>query len=61
LIASRRSSKGSATSRCPTERTAQDDRAAWKVLQMSQDGYPRYFEMNDRFYDGLRKAGLPKD
>jgi tetratricopeptide (TPR) repeat protein len=38
--------------------------AAWKAFynfQVSeQHGDPRYFEMNERIYDGLRKAGMPE-
>ena len=34
--------------------------AAWKAYQMSeQGGDPRFVEMNERSYDGLRKAGMP--
>jgi tetratricopeptide (TPR) repeat protein len=39
--------------------------AAWKAHQMSlvpkQGGDPRFVEMNERLYDGLRKAGLPEE
>ena len=35
--------------------------AAWKAHQMSaQGGDPRFVEMNERTYDGLRKAGMPE-
>jgi adenylate cyclase len=38
--------------------------AAWKGFYNSQvseqHGDPRYFEMNERMYDGLRKAGMPE-
>jgi tetratricopeptide (TPR) repeat protein len=38
--------------------------AAWKAHQMSlvpkQGGDPRFVEMSERSYDGLRKAGLPE-
>ena len=38
---------------------------AWKAHQMSvvsqQGGDPRYFETNERMYDGLRKAGMPEE
>jgi hypothetical protein len=38
--------------------------AAWKAHQMSvvhkQGGDPRYFEYNERMYDGLREAGMPE-
>jgi TolB-like protein/class 3 adenylate cyclase/Tfp pilus assembly protein PilF len=38
--------------------------AAWKAFYNSQvseqRGDPRYFEMNERMYDGLRKAGMPE-
>ena len=35
--------------------------AAWKAHQMSQGGDPRFVEMNERMYDGLRKAGMPEE
>ena len=39
--------------------------AAWKAHQMSQvpkqSGDPRFVEMNERSYDGLRKAGMPEE
>ena len=39
--------------------------AAWKAYYNSQvskqHGDPRYFEMNERMYDGLRKAGMPEE
>ena len=38
--------------------------AAWKAHQMSQvpkqGGDPRFVEMSERSYDGLRKAGMPE-
>ena len=34
--------------------------AAWKSHQMSWGGDPRFVEMNERLYDGLRKAGMPE-
>jgi adenylate cyclase len=34
--------------------------AAWKAHQMSQGGDPRFVEMSERTYDGLRKAGMPE-
>jgi adenylate cyclase len=39
--------------------------AAWKAHQRSlvskQGGDPRFVEMSERSYDGLRKAGMPED
>jgi adenylate cyclase len=35
--------------------------AAWKAHQTSLGGDPRFVEMNERFYDGLRKAGMPEE
>jgi adenylate cyclase len=39
--------------------------AAWKAFYNSQvseqHGDPRYFEMNERMYEGLRKAGMPEE
>ncbi len=35
--------------------------AAWKAHQMSLGGDPRFLEMNERLYDGLRKAGMPEE
>jgi adenylate cyclase len=39
--------------------------AAWKAYQMSkvpeQGGDPRFVEMSERSYDGLRKAGMPEE
>jgi TolB-like protein/class 3 adenylate cyclase/Tfp pilus assembly protein PilF len=39
--------------------------AAWKAWNKSkvseQHGDPRFFEINERTYDGLRKAGLPEE
>jgi adenylate cyclase len=35
--------------------------AAWKALQMSQGRDPRFVEMSERSYDGLRKAGMPEE
>jgi adenylate cyclase len=32
--------------------------AAWKAHQMSLGNDPRFVEMNERVYDGLRKAGM---
>jgi adenylate cyclase len=38
--------------------------AAWKAYQMSmvpKGGDPRFLEMSERSYDGLRKAGMPEE
>jgi adenylate cyclase len=35
--------------------------AAWKAHWMSESGEARFVEMNERMYDGLRKAGMPED
>ena len=35
--------------------------AAWKARQTSLGGDPRFVEMNERAYDGLRKAGMPEE
>jgi adenylate cyclase len=39
--------------------------AAWKAYQMSQvpkqGGDPRFLEMSERSYEGLRKAGMPEE
>ena len=39
--------------------------AAWKAYQMSQvpkqGGDPRFLEMSELSYEGLRKAGMPED
>jgi hypothetical protein len=39
--------------------------AAWKAHLMSlvpkQGGDPRFVEMSERSYDGLRKAGMPEE
>ena len=35
--------------------------AAWKAIQMSQGRDPRFVEMSERSYDGLRKAGMPEE
>ena len=39
--------------------------AAWKAFYKSkvseQHGDPRFFEINERTYDGLRKAGMPEE
>ena len=38
--------------------------AAWKAYfwrWRKQGGDPRFVEMNERLYDGLRKAGLPEE
>jgi adenylate cyclase len=35
--------------------------AAWKAHWMSQSGDPRFVAMNERVYDGLRKAGMPEE
>ena len=35
--------------------------AAWKAHQTSLGGDPRFVEMNERTYDGLRKAGMPEE
>ena len=34
--------------------------AAWKAHQMSLGRDPRFVEMSERLYDGLRKAGMPE-
>jgi adenylate cyclase len=34
---------------------------AWKTHNESQHGDPRFVEMNERMYDGLRKAGMPEE
>ena len=34
--------------------------AAWKAHQISLHGDPRFVEMNERTYDGLREAGMPE-
>ena len=34
--------------------------AAWKAHQISLGGDPRFVEMSERSYDGLRKAGMPE-
>ena len=31
-----------------------------KALQISQGNDPRWVEMNERTFDGLRKAGMPE-
>ena len=35
--------------------------AAWKTRQMSMGGDRRFVEMNERSYDGLRKAAMPEE
>jgi hypothetical protein len=35
--------------------------AAWKAHQVSLHGAQRFAEMNERIYDGLRKAGMPEE
>ena len=35
--------------------------AAWKALNMSLGGDPRFVESNERMYEGLRKAGMPEE
>jgi tetratricopeptide (TPR) repeat protein len=35
--------------------------AAWKAHQTSLGGDPRFVEMNERVYDGLRKAGMTEE
>ena len=35
--------------------------AAWKAVQMSQGRDPRFVEMSERSYEGLRKAGMPEE
>ena len=35
--------------------------AAWKAHYSKQGGDPRFVEMNERMYDGLRKAGMPEE
>jgi adenylate cyclase len=35
--------------------------ATWKAYNESQHGAPRYVEMHERMYDGLRKAGMPEE
>jgi hypothetical protein len=35
--------------------------AAWKGLQMSEGSDPRFVDMSERSYDGLRKAGMPEE
>ena len=35
--------------------------AAWKALNMSQGGDPRFAEAHERMYDGLRKVGMPEE
>ena len=39
--------------------------AAWKAYQMSkvpeQGADPRFLEMSERSYEGLRKAGMPEE
>jgi len=35
--------------------------AAWKALNKSLGGDPRFVEMNERMNDGLRKAGMPEE
>jgi adenylate cyclase len=35
--------------------------AAWKAIQMSQGSDPRFLEMSERSYEGLRKAGMPEE
>jgi adenylate cyclase len=34
--------------------------AAWKAYFSAQHGVPRYVELQERGYDGLRKAGMPE-
>ncbi len=35
--------------------------AAWKAhLEFRSTGDPRFVEVNERMYDGLRKAGMPE-
>ena len=35
--------------------------AAWKAHQTSLHSDPRFLEMNERTYEGLRKAGMPEE
>jgi adenylate cyclase len=35
--------------------------AAWKALNESQHGDPRFVEAHGRMYEGLRKAGMPEE
>ena len=35
--------------------------AAWKAYYSKQGGDPRFVEMSERSYDGLRKAGMPEE
>ena len=35
--------------------------AAWKAYYSAQGGGPRRVEVNERMYDGLRKAGMPEE
>ena len=45
-------------------RIVQDDRGmegAPDVLAPKQGGDPRFVEMSERSYDGLRKAGMPEE
>ena len=35
--------------------------AAWKSSQMSLGGNPRFLDMSERSYEGLRKAGMPEE
>ena len=35
--------------------------AAWKAHHVPSGGDPRFVEMNERTYDGLRKAGMPEE
>ena len=35
--------------------------AAWKSSQMSRGGNPRFLDVSERSYEGLRKAGMPEE
>jgi hypothetical protein len=43
-----------------TRRLAAKTIAAWKAHQMSLRSDPPCVELNERIYDGLRKAGMPE-
>jgi hypothetical protein len=43
-----------------TRRLAAKTIAAWKAHQMSLRSDPPRVELNERIYDGLRKAGMPE-
>jgi hypothetical protein len=64
IVMQKRAGRCSATSRCPPARHSRPSRHGKRSTSLrspnEQGGDPRFLEMNERTYEGLREAGMPE-